>query len=203
MTLTIDEQDLYSKRQTLIDTARRAFERGLQTNAGGNLSVRLAGVDACVIKPSGVGYPECTHDNLMVVGFDGTILMGTLKPSKDKDFHLAIYRARPDVNSVVHVHSPWATGWAAAKRDLPLVTVQAIEKLGALPSIPLGENGGLQSAAQVEEVFRDKSIRGALMHNHGTIGVGPTMLKALQICEIIEETAHIATVREIVSQGGG
>lgn len=198
MNLTIDEQDLYSKRQTLIDTARRAFDKGLQTNAGGNLSVKLAGVDACVIKPSGVGYPECSHDNLMVVGFDGTILAGTLKPSKDKDFHLAIYRARPDVNAVVHVHSPWATGWAAAKRDIPLLTVQAIEKLGSLPSIPLGENGGLQSASQVEHVFRGTSIRGALMHNHGTIGVGSTMLKALQICEIIEETAHIATVREIV-----
>ena len=200
MTIPIDEQELASKQQTLIAIARRAFDTGLQTNAGGNLSIRLASIEGCVIKPSGIGYAECTPDNLMVVDLDGETLLGHHKPSKDKDFHVAIYRARPDVQAIVHVHSPWATGWGAARREIPLLTVQAIEKLGALPSIPLGPDGSAQSASQIGAVFQDRSIRAALLENHGTVGVGSTMLKALHLCEIIEETAHIATVRELVAR---
>ena len=200
MTIPIDEQELASKQQTLIAIARRAFDTGLQTNAGGNLSIRLASIEGCVIKPSGIGYAECTPDNLMVVDLDGETLLGHHKPSKDKDFHVAIYRARPDVQAIVHVHSPWATGWGAARRPIPLLTVQAIEKLGSLPSIPLGPDGSAQSADQIGAVFQDRSIRAAVLENHGTVGVGTTMLKALYLCEIIEETAHIATVRELVGR---
>ena len=200
MTIAVDEQELYVKKQNLIAIALRAFQTGLQTNAGGNLSIRLSSIAGCVIKPSGVGYAECTQDNLMVVDLDGETLLGHHTPSKDKDFHVAIYRARPDVQAIVHVHSPWATGWGAARRQIPLLTVQAIEKLGNLPSIPLRPDGGAQSAAQIGAVFQDRSIRAAILENHGTVGVGSTMLKALHLCEIIEETAHIATVRELVAR---
>lgn len=200
MTIPIDEQELASKQQTLIAIARRAFDSGLQTNAGGNLSIRLASIEGCVIKPSGIGYAECTPDNLMVIDLDGNTLLGHHKPSKDKDFHVAIYRERPDVQAIVHVHSPWATGWGAARRQIPLLTVQAIEKMGSLPSIPLGSDGSAQSASQIGAVFKDRSIRAAILESHGTIGVGSTMLKALHLCEIIEETAHIATVRELVGR---
>lgn len=47
--------DLHEKMDALIESARRCFNLGLQTNAGGNLSVRLDTRDAIVIKPSGVG----------------------------------------------------------------------------------------------------------------------------------------------------
>ena len=68
--------DLIDKKDALIATAKRCFDLRLQTNAGGNLSVRLDAIDAIVIKPSGIGFNECTRDNLQVVHLDGTIGVG-------------------------------------------------------------------------------------------------------------------------------
>jgi len=65
--------DLNDKKDALIAAAKRCFDLRLQTNAGGNLSVRLDSADAIVIKPSGIGFNECTRDNLQVVHLDGTI----------------------------------------------------------------------------------------------------------------------------------
>jgi len=129
--------DIDDKKDALIATAKRCFDLRLQSNAGGNLSVRLDSRDAIVIKPSGVGFNECTRDNLQVVHLDGTIEPSEYKPSKDLDFHLDLYRIREDINAVVHCHSPWATGYASAGLEIPCLTVQTIEKIGRMPLIPL------------------------------------------------------------------
>ena len=200
-----DFPDLTDKMDALIASARRCFDLGLQTNAGGNLSVRLDAGDAIVIKPSGVGFAECTRDNLQVVAIDGTILSSApgLKPSKDLDFHRDLYRIRDDINAIVHCHSPWATGYASAGIEIPCLTVQTIEKIGRMPLIPLSANGGPQTEAEISPFFEDPSIRAAVLANHGTIGVGKTLMAAQYLAEIIEETAQIAYVRDTLMAAHG
>ena len=195
--------DLNDKKDALITAAKRCFDLHLQTNAGGNLSVRLDSADAIVIKPSGVGFNECTRDNLQVVHLDGTIEPSDHKPSKDLDFHLDLYRIRSDINAVVHCHSPWATGYASAGIEIPCLTVQTIEKIGRMPLIPLSPLGGPQTDQEISPVFRDTKVVAAVLANHGTIGVGSTLMKAQYLAEIIEETAHIAFVRDTVMAAHG
>ncbi|MCU0906046.1 MAG: class II aldolase/adducin family protein [Rhodobacteraceae bacterium] len=195
--------DLTRKMDALITAARRCFDLRLQTNAGGNLSVRLQAGDAIVIKPSGIGFAECTRENLQVVMLDGTVLPSDHKPSKDLSFHLDLYRIRPDINAVVHCHSPWATGYASAGLEIPCLTVQTIEKIGRMPLIPLSPQGGPQTEAEISPVFRDPAVCAAVLANHGTIGVGKTLMAAQYLAEIIEETAHIAFVRDTLMAAHG
>lgn len=200
-----DFPDLHEKMDALIACAKRCFELGLQTNAGGNLSVRLDARDAIVIKPSGVGFNECKRDNLQVVALDGSIISShpELKPSKDLDFHRDLYRIRDDINAIVHCHSPWATGYASAGIEIPCLTVQTIEKIGRMPLIPLSKNGGPQTEVEISPHFQDPKIRAAVLANHGTIGVGKTLLAAQYLAEIIEETAQIAYVRDTLLAAHG
>ncbi len=197
--------DINAHKDQLIAIAQRCFGLKLQTNAGGNLSVRLHSRDAIVIKPSGVGYNECTRENLQVVMLDGTILPSALdlKPSKDLDFHLDLYRIRADINAIVHCHSPWATGYASAGLEIPCLTVQTIEKIGRMPLIPLSPAGGPQTEQEISPVFVDPNIRAAVLANHGTVGVGTTLMAAQYLAEIIEETAHIAFVRDTLCAAHG
>ncbi|MEM9393168.1 MAG: class II aldolase/adducin family protein [Pseudomonadota bacterium] len=195
--------DIVDKKDALIATAKRCFDLRLQTNAGGNLSVRLDSMDAIIIKPSGVGFNECTHDNLQIVHLDGKIEPSPHKPSKDLDFHLDLYRIRDDIRAVVHCHSPWATGYASAGLEIPCLTVQTIEKIGRMPLIPLSAQGGPQTDKEISPVFRDPKIVAAVLANHGTIGVGGTLMKAQYLAEIIEETAHIAFVRDTLMAAHG
>ncbi len=195
--------EINEKKDALIATAKRCFDLRLQTNAGGNLSVRLDSQDAIVIKPSGIGFNECTRENLQIVNLDGTIEPSDLKPSKDLGFHLDLYRIRDDIRAVVHCHSPWATGYASAGLEIPCLTVQTIEKIGRMPLIPLSPLGGPQTAEDISPVFRDPKIVAAVLANHGTIGVGSTLMKAQYLAEIIEETAHIAFVRDALLAASG
>jgi len=96
----------------------------------------------------------------------------------------------------VHCHSPWATGYASAGLEIPCLTVQTIEKIGRMPLIPLSANGGPQTEAEISPVFRDPAIRAAVLANHGTVGVGKSLIAAQYLAEIIEETAQIAYVRD-------
>ena len=191
-----DQNEIDAKKDALIWSAKRCFELRLQTNAGGNLSVRLSSVDAILIKPSGIGFNECSRDNLQIVHLDGTIEPSPFKPSKDLGFHLDLYRIRPDINAIVHCHSPWATGYASAGIEIPCLTVQTIEKIGRMPLIPLSPNGGPQTEVEISPYFKDPRVVAAVLANHGTIGVGSTLTKAQYLAEIIEETAHIAFVRD-------
>ncbi len=194
---------LNDQKDALIATAKRCFDLRLQTNAGGNLSMRLEDRDAILIKPSGVGFNECQRDNLQIVHLDGTLEASAYKPSKDLGFHLDLYRIREDINAVVHCHSPWATGYASAGLEIPCLTVQTIEKIGRMPLIPLCPKGGPQTDREISPVFRDPKIVAAVLANHGTIGVGSSLIKAQYLVEIIEETAHIAFVRDTLMAAHG
>jgi len=187
----------------LLRIARRAFDVGLQTGTGGNISIRVGNRNEVVIKPSGVGLVECNEDNLLVVDLDGNILKGHSKPSKDMGFHLAIYRARDDVGGIVHLHSPWATAWASSGREMPLPTVHARAKLKRIPLIPTAPDGGAQRIEEVVAEFRDPELRAALMANHGAIGVGRTLLAAQHIAELIEETAQVAAMARLLAAAPG
>jgi len=65
---------------------------------------------------------------MVIVDLDGKVVEGALKPSSDTASHLYIYRHRPDVNGVVHTHSPYATAFAALGRSIPVyLTAQGDE----------------------------------------------------------------------------
>lgn len=194
----LDQTDIAKRKDDLIAVAKRCFDLRLQTNSGGNLSLRLGERHAIVIKASGVGFNECTRENLQVVMLDGTILPSEqdLKPSKDLEIHLDLYRRREDICAILHCHSPWATGYASAGQEIPCLTVQTLEKIGRIPLIPLSENSGARTAAQIGPVFDAQSVKAAVLANHGTIGVGKTLMAAQHLAELIEEAAHSIFVRD-------
>ena len=188
----MDEKAVQATMHELMEVAKRAFDTHLQTGTGGNISARVVGSNAVVIKPSGVGFIGCTPENLLVVDLEGKILKGSTKPSKDMPFHLGIYGVRPEVNGIVHVHSPWATAWAALGEPIPTVTVQAQSKFGRIPLVPSGPDGSKEASESVVNAFRDQSILVATLQNHGAVGVGKTLIAAEELVELIEETAQIA-----------
>ena len=107
-------------RERVLDANLAIVEAGLVTLTFGNASGvdRTAGVMA--IKPSGVSYDELQPESLVVVDLaSGEVVGGAFRPSSDTPTHLALYRRFEAVGGVVHTHSPSATAWAQAGRELP------------------------------------------------------------------------------------
>jgi L-ribulose-5-phosphate 4-epimerase len=93
---------------------------GLVVLTFGNASAvdRQAGVVA--IKPSGVAYDGLGPEEMALVDLEtGRVVDGDLRPSSDTPTHLVLYRRFEGVGGIVHTHSPHATAWAQAGRDLP------------------------------------------------------------------------------------
>ena len=57
----------------------------------------------------------------MIVDLDGNVISGERRPSTDTPTHLALYRAFEEIGGIVHTHSTWATAWAQAQREIPLL----------------------------------------------------------------------------------
>lgn len=193
----MDEKEIRSTMLELMEIAKRAFNAHLQTGTGGNISARVGGSSVVVIKPSGVGFSECNPENLLVVDLEGKILKGSTKPSKDMPFHLGIYRVRPEINGIVHVHSPWATAWAVLGEEIPTMTVQSLSKFGRIPLVPSGPDGSKEESESVTNAFRDTAVLVATLQNHGAVGVGKTLRAAEEFVELVEETAQIAMLARL------
>jgi L-ribulose-5-phosphate 4-epimerase len=170
---------------------------GLVAWTSGNVSTRLPGTDLLVIKPSGVSYDELTPESMVVCDLDGNPLPDQeLRPSSDTTTHGYIYRHMPQVNGVVHTHSPYATAWAARGEAIPCVlTAMADEFGGEIPVGPFALIGGDQIGRGVVAALAGHRSPAVLMASHGVFTIGPTArdaVKAAVMCEDVARTVHLA-----------
>lgn len=91
----------------LVAAVRELAARGLCPATGGNFSLRLDS-DTVLITVSGANKAALTENDLLRVGFDGSV-NGHGRPSAETALHLGIYRLAPDAGAVLHVHSVAAT----------------------------------------------------------------------------------------------
>jgi L-ribulose-5-phosphate 4-epimerase len=94
---------------------------GLVTLTWGNASGIDRSSGLVAIKPSGVPYERLTREEIVVVDLQGEVLDGGRRPSTDTPTHLALYEAFDEIGGIVHVHSSWATAWAQAQREIPVL----------------------------------------------------------------------------------
>ncbi|MCL5957889.1 MAG: class II aldolase/adducin family protein [Chloroflexi bacterium] len=185
------EKDESLLKREFVRIARRIYQRGLQGYTGGNLSVRVPGQERIIIKRSGLSFVDCLATNLVMVDLLGKVVEGEGKPSKEVFAHLGVYRARDDVGAVLHIHPPWATALAVMGVELPLLTVQAIEKLRRVPLVPFAPQGSNELSELVTTAFQNDRVVAALLERHGIITAGPTLSEALNTAELVEETAQV------------
>ena len=104
---------LENLKQEVYQAHRKLWENRLVMWTSGNVSGRDPKTDLVVIKPSGISYDELHPDHLVVVDLNGRIIEGNLKPSVDMTTHLYVYKYKPEVMSVIHTHSTYASAFAA------------------------------------------------------------------------------------------
>ena len=156
---------------------------------GGNVSGRDPATGYVVIKPSGVKYDDLRPEQLVVLDVNGQRIEGDLKASSDTASHLYIYRHRPDVNGIVHTHSPYATAFAALGKPIPVYLTAIADEFGG--PIPCG-GFALIGGEQIGQVVIE-SIGGSpavLLKNHGVFTVGVNAEVAVKAAVMVEDVAR-------------
>lgn len=183
-------------RRTLLDLCHRAYAFGLTPGVSGNMSARVPGTDRVVIKASGYALGDMTDADTLIVDLDGNVIEGAdTRPSKEMYFHLAIYRQRPDVGAVVHLHPPYTLVFAATHSLPPYLTGASRTFLGdGLVMIPPAPSGSKELVRLVEQAFRDPKVIAAVLAEHGSLTVGPDLSQAFYITQYLEDAARTAVL---------
>ena len=96
--------DLDQIKQDIVTASHILHQQGIAA-AFGHVSARIPGTDTYIFPPR--MSPALVHeDNLLVLDTDGNQLSGDGRPNTEFWIHARIYKARPDVQSVCHVHPP-------------------------------------------------------------------------------------------------
>ncbi|AWB93665.1 L-ribulose-5-phosphate 4-epimerase [Aeromicrobium chenweiae] len=197
MTVTSDvHQTIRQLREEVCRLHAELTRYQLVVWTAGNVSARVPGADAMVIKPSGVGYDDLTPENMVVTDLAGRVLEGDLAPSSDTAAQAYVYRHLPHVGGVVHTHSTYATAWAARAEPIPCVlTMMADEFGGDIPVGPFALIGDDSIGRGIVDTLRGSPSPAVLMQNHGVFAIGAdarAAVKAAVMCEDVARTTHIA-----------
>lgn len=197
-------------KQQVYEANMELPRKGLVTYTWGNVS----GIDRekglLVIKPSGVPYEKMQPSHLVVMDLEGNKVEGDLNPSSDMWTHLELYRAFTEIGGVVHTHSPWATSWAQAGREIPCYgTTHADYFYGMIPCArslteeEIKEDYEKNTGLVIVETFKGQNpdyVPGILCTNHGPFTWGKDAAEAVHNSVVLEEVAKMAYRTEVLKE---
>jgi L-ribulose-5-phosphate 4-epimerase len=184
-------------------------KRGLAIYTFGNVSALDAGRAVMAIKPSGVPYDELKVDDLVVVDLEGRIVEGRLRPSSDTPTHLVLYRNWSGIGGVVHTHSSYATGWAQARRPIPIYGTTHADHLAedvpctAVMSDDAVENDyEVETGRQILDCFKGRDplkTPMVLVAGHAPFAWGKTPEAAVYNAAVLEELSRMAFITQTLA----
>jgi len=186
------KQSLVFLKKNIVEAGKRAYMRSYAAAYDGNISARI-NQKSILITPAGINKGFMKESDLVVIDMNGTILSGKKKPSSEFRLHLQIYKERSDVQSVCHLHPPYATGFAAAGVVLDRYVLTESEIiLGAVPLIEYALPGSEELSKNLTPYLQNSNA--FLLANHGAVTVGTDVFAAYNTMETLEHTAHIVFI---------
>jgi L-ribulose-5-phosphate 4-epimerase len=195
-------------REEVLEANLALVRHGLVTLTWGNASGIDRGSGLVAIKPSGVAYAGMTAGDIVVVDLAGNVVEGERHPSTDLPTHLLLYRTFPEIGGVVHTHSTWATAWAQAGREIPILgTTHADLCPGPVPvarHLTDDEVAGAyeeNTGVVLVEAIRARGIDEVpcvLVPGHGPFTWGADAAQAVERAVTLEQVARMALLTLVV-----
>jgi ribulose-5-phosphate 4-epimerase/fuculose-1-phosphate aldolase len=191
----------WAARLDLAAAYRLGARMGWHDMLGNHFSLRVPGTtDQYLLNPLGLFFEEITASSLVKMDTDGNVLSdaphGINKAGEV--IHGGIYAARPDVASVMHLHSSAGAGVSAQKDGLLPISQNA---LILMDRIRYHDYEGPASNAEDERraLARDLADGSILfLRNHGTLTAGRTMGETFVLMGRIERACEI----QLAAQAG-
>src|SRR3989440_395814 len=184
--MTVSE---FKVKEQMCEIGRRLYNKGFAAANDGNITVRLNDREL-LCTPTMVSKGYMKPEDICKVDYEGKQLAGTRKRTSEVLLHLAVYKERPDVQSVVRCHPPHATAFAVAQEPIPKCVLPEVEVfLGIVPMARYETPGGLKFAETILPYVKECNT--IILANHGTVTFGPTLENAYFNSEIIDAYCKI------------
>ena len=168
--------------------------------SGGNLSARVPGSDECWVTAAGTWLDGLDRASFVGVRIsDGSVVAGDAPATTELRLHLATYRARPDVNAIVHLHPQLAVLLTALGQPIRLVTTDHTAYVRRVATVPYAPPGSQELADAAAEACADGTDC-VILANHGCSVLGDTVEMAHRRAMNLEEAARL-TYRALLIGG--
>lgn len=186
--MVINKEDQF--RMEVVRGAKAIFAKRLVEAGEGNVSVRNGKKEEFFITPSFNQYETLKKEEVVHLNFDGTPLSTGKLPSTEAKMHIAIYKSRPKVQSVIHTHSPFATMLSIVRKSIPIIMEEMFIFLGG--SIDVSEFGEAHTKEIGEVALNALGLKNAaLLANHGCIVCGKSLDHAIKFAELVDKLAKM------------
>ncbi|MEO8310494.1 MAG: aldolase [Caldimonas sp.] len=182
-------------RAALTRCARILADEGHESGLAGQLTARGPKEGTFWTLPLGLAFDEADDASWLLIDdamnvLDGEGSFGIREPNPATRFHLWVYRARGDVQAIVHTHPPAASALAAAAQPLIVAHMDAtplfedIAFLADWPGLPTADREGELIA---EGLGRKHAM---LLAHHGLLAAGRSVQEAAFLAVFIERMAR-------------
>ncbi|HMN22663.1 MAG TPA: class II aldolase/adducin family protein [Ottowia sp.] len=195
-----------TERQVRVDLAaayRMAHVNGWDDTIYTHLSASVPGEPGhYLINPFGAGFDEITASSLVKVNVAGEVVDGSGARVNPSGFaiHGAVHAARPEVECVIHLHTPWGVALSMLPDGLQPTSQWAMRlyrRLGrhAYEGLALGPEEQQRLVAELGQ------LDGLLLENHGPLVVGRSVAEAWMLMHLLDRAAQ-AQLRAMAATGG-
>lgn len=176
-------------RKEIIEAGLEIQQAAFVVGTWGNISVRIEEDELIAITPSGIEYNKLVNENIAIVDMEGNLIDGNLKPSTELTLHLSLYKARPDVQAIVHTHPVHCTAMATARKPIPAAFEDLVQIIGGRVHV---SEYRLPGAEDLSTVIRHAmgERNAVLIANHGLMTMGRTLKEAIQAAYVCENAAR-------------
>ncbi len=184
-------------RRRLVEAGAILAHVGQGDMTRGHVSLRLPGrPELFLMKPHSRGLDELTEEGLLTIGLDGAVVAGSGRRHSEVFIHSEVYRARPDVQAVIHVHPTHVVALSATGHALRPLCQGGALFAGRLPTYT-DTMDLIRSEATGRGVAEALGPHEAvLMRAHGLAMTGRTIEEAVIGCVMLEEAARVQLLAE-------
>ncbi len=181
--------------ETLTRCAWILADEGHESGLAGQITGRGPRPGSFWTLPLGLAFDEATPQAWLLINEqlevqEGAGAYGIREPNPATRFHLWIYRARADLNAIVHTHPPAASALAAAEKPFIVAHMDAtplFDDIAFLPQWP-----GLPTADREGEIISAGlgAKHAVLLAHHGMLTAGRSVQEATFLGVFLERMAR-------------
>lgn len=178
-------------RQAVAQTCRTLYAFGHDSGLSGQISARAEKEGTYYTQRMGLGFDEITPENLLIVDEDLNVIEGSGMPNPANRFHSWLYRARPDINCIVHTHAPYVSALSMLEVPLEIAHMDACLLYGQVaflkkwPGIPVGNEEG----EIISKAIGDK--KAIMLSHHGLLVAAGSVEEACIMGVMFERAARL------------
>lgn len=184
----MNKDDIFATKQEIIKYGKKLGEKNMTPATSGNISVRCG--ENVLISASGTCLADLSEDEIVLINQESRVIEGDKKASSEKNLHNAIYAMRPDINAIIHCHSPYVSAFAVC--NIPLSKPIISENVFYFGEIPVAQYALPGSEKLVENTAKYFAKHNAvLLANHGIVIGAQDIKNAYYLMETAETFAQI------------